>query len=57
MNDGFHDTICHTDDGGKSTQTRVDKGVRYTMRCLNEILTKLAETPRQRHLARRGVGT
>lgn len=45
MNDDFHDTICHTDAGDKSTQTRVDKGVRYTMRCLNEFLTKLAETP------------
>jgi hypothetical protein len=45
MNDDFHDTICHTDAGDKSTQTRVDKGVKYTMRCLNEFLLKLKATP------------
>jgi hypothetical protein len=45
MNDDFHDTICHNDAGDKSTQTRVDTGVQYTMRCLNEFLTKLMNTP------------
>jgi len=45
MNDDFHDTICHTDAGDKSNQVRVDKGVQYTMRCLNEFLTKLKSTP------------
>jgi hypothetical protein len=45
MNDDFHDTICHTDAGDKSTQTRVDKGVKYTLRCLNEFLLKLKATP------------
>jgi len=45
MNDDFHDTICHTDPGDKSNQTRVDTGVQYTMRCLNEFLTKLKNTP------------
>jgi len=45
MNDDFHDTICHTDAGDKSTQTRVDTGVQYAMRCLNEFLTKLMNTP------------
>jgi hypothetical protein len=45
MNDDFHDTICHTDAGDKSNQARVDTGVQYTMRCLNEFLTKLQSTP------------
>jgi len=45
MNDDFHDTICHTDTGDKSNQPRVDTGVQYTMRCLNEFLTKLMNTP------------
>ena len=45
MNDDFHDTICHTDAGDKSNQPRVDTGVQYTMRCLNEFLTKLKEMP------------
>jgi hypothetical protein len=44
MNADFHDTICHTDAGDKSNQPRVDTGVQYTMRCLNEFLVKLAET-------------
>lgn len=45
MNDDFHDTICHGDPGDQSSQPRVDKGVIYTMRCLNEFLTKLKNTP------------
>jgi uncharacterized protein DUF1552 len=45
MNDDFHDTICHTDPGDKSNQPRVDTGVQYTMRCLNEFLSKLKNTP------------
>lgn len=44
MNADFHDTICHTDAGDKSTQTRVDKGVQYTMRCLAELLTLMKGT-------------
>lgn len=45
MNDDFHDTICHTDAGDTSSQPRVDTGVLYAMRCLNELLTKLKATP------------
>ncbi|WP_438021778.1 DUF1552 domain-containing protein [Sorangium sp. So ce233] len=45
MNDDFHDTICHGDPGDQSDQPRVDKGVIYTMRCLNEFLAKLKSTP------------
>jgi hypothetical protein len=45
MNDDFHDTICHTDAGDESNQPRVDTGVLYTMRCLNELLLKLQATP------------
>jgi hypothetical protein len=45
MNDDFHDTICHGDAGDESNQPRVDTGVMYAMRCLNEFLTKLASTP------------
>ncbi|WP_437497339.1 DUF1552 domain-containing protein [Sorangium sp. So ce1099] len=45
MNDDFHDTICHGDAGDQSSQPRVDKGVIYTMRCLNEFLAKLKSTP------------
>ncbi len=44
MNADFHDTICHTDAGDKSNQPRVDTGVQYTMRCLNEFLVKLKNT-------------
>lgn len=44
MNDDFHDTICHGDPGDQSSQPRVDKGVLYAMRCLNEFLTKLKNT-------------
>jgi hypothetical protein len=45
MNDDFHDTICHGDPGDQSNQPRVDIGVLYAMRCLNEFLTKLRDTP------------
>lgn len=45
MNADFHDTICHTDAGDASSQVRVDTGVKYTMRCLNEFLTLMASTP------------
>ncbi len=45
MNADFHDTICHTDAGDASNQPRVDTGVQYTMRCLNEFLTNLSSTP------------
>jgi hypothetical protein len=45
MNDDFHDTICHGDAGDPSNQPRVDTGVLYAMRCLNEFLLKLKDTP------------
>lgn len=45
MNDDFHDTICHGDPGDESSQPRVDTGVLYTMRCLNEFLRKLESLP------------
>lgn len=45
MNDDFHDTICHGDAGDASSQTRVDTGVLYAMRCFNEMLTSFANTP------------
>ena len=45
MNADFHDTICHTDAGDKANQPRVDKGVKYTMRCLAEFLTSMKSTP------------
>lgn len=45
MNDDFHDIICHGDDGDQSNQPRVDTGVQYAMRCLNEFLEKFAATP------------
>ena len=38
MNDDFHDTICHTDQGDNSHQTRVNRGVVYTMECLATFL-------------------
>lgn len=44
MNADFHDTICHTDAGDKSSQPRVDKGVQYTMRCLAELLASMKAT-------------
>jgi hypothetical protein len=45
MDDDFHDTICHGDAGDQSNQPRVDTGVMYAMKCLNEFLTKLKNTP------------
>ena len=42
MNDDFHDTICHTDAGTNSTQTRVNRGVIYAMQSLAVFLEKLA---------------
>jgi hypothetical protein len=45
MNDDFHDTICHGDDGDQSNQPRVDTGVLYAMRCLNEFLVKMKNLP------------
>jgi hypothetical protein len=45
MNDDFHDTICHGDDGDESSQPRVDTGVIYAMQCLAEFLTNLKNTP------------
>jgi hypothetical protein len=45
MDADFHDTICHGDAGDQSNQPRVDKGVQYTMTCLNEFLTQLKNTP------------
>jgi hypothetical protein len=44
MNDDFHDTICHGDAGDASSQARVDIGVQYAMRSLNEFLTSLEQT-------------
>lgn len=38
MNDDFHDTICHTDAGNNSQQTRVNRGVIYAMECLATLL-------------------
>jgi hypothetical protein len=45
MNADFHDTICHTDAGDASDQPRVDVGVLYAMRCLNDFLLSLKNTP------------
>lgn len=45
MNDDFHDTICHGDAGDQSSQPRVNTGVLYAMRCLNELLVKMRDTP------------
>jgi hypothetical protein len=45
MDDDFHDTICHGDAGDQSSQTRVHTGVMYTMRCANEFLQKMKDTP------------
>jgi hypothetical protein len=41
MNDDFHDTICHTDAGDNAHQTRVNRGVIYTMQCLATLLTRM----------------
>jgi hypothetical protein len=45
MNDDFHDTICHTDPGDNASQTRVHRGVVYTMSCLATFLQKLQALP------------
>jgi hypothetical protein len=45
MNADFHDVICHNDAGSESDQPRVDTGVLYAMRCLNEFLLNLKNTP------------
>jgi hypothetical protein len=45
MDDDFHDTVCHGDAGDDANQPRVDTGVLYAMRSLNEFLTKLKDTP------------
>jgi hypothetical protein len=44
MNADFHDTICHMDAGNESDQPRVDTGVLFAMRCLNEFLTNMKNT-------------
>jgi len=44
MNADFHDTICHGDTGDQSNQPRVDTGVQYVVKCLNEFLTKMRAT-------------
>lgn len=41
MNDDFHDTICHTDAGDNAHQTRVNRGVIYTMECLATFLESM----------------
>jgi hypothetical protein len=45
MNDDFHDTICHTDPGDSLSQTRVHRGVVYTMQCLATFLERLRALP------------
>jgi hypothetical protein len=45
MDDDFHDTICHGDAGDESNQPRVNTGVMYAMRSLNEFLVNLQNTP------------
>ncbi len=42
MNDDFHDVICHGDPGDASEQTRVHRGVVYTMEALAVFLEKMA---------------
>lgn len=44
MNADFHDTINHGDGSSQTTQPRVEKGVLYAMKCLNEFLTKFKGT-------------
>jgi hypothetical protein len=44
MNADFHDTICHGDAGDMTSQPRVDTGVQYVVKCLNEFLTKMQAT-------------
>jgi hypothetical protein len=45
MNADFHDTICHNDADTDTEQPRVDTGVLYTMKCLNEFLLNMKNTP------------
>jgi hypothetical protein len=45
MNADFHDTVCHGDAGDQTSQPRVDTGVQYVVKCLNEFLTKMQATP------------
>ena len=45
MNDDFHDTICHTDAGDNAHQTRVHRGVVYTMQALAAFVGRLAAMP------------
>jgi hypothetical protein len=45
MDDDFHDTICHGDAGTDSNQPRVETGVLYAMKCLNEFLVNLKNLP------------
>jgi len=45
MNDDFHDTICHTDAGDNAHQTRVNRGVIYTMQALSAFVGRLAAMP------------
>ncbi|HYO98491.1 MAG TPA: DUF1552 domain-containing protein [Polyangiaceae bacterium] len=44
MDTDYHNKICHEEAGDESQQTRVNKGVLYTMQCLNELLTKFSAT-------------
>ncbi len=44
MNADFHDTINHGDGTNQTNQPRVEKGVLYAMKCLNELLTKFKST-------------
>jgi hypothetical protein len=44
MNADFHDTICHGDGNSQTTQPRVEKGVQYVLKSLNEFLTKFNAT-------------
>jgi hypothetical protein len=45
MDDDFHDTICHNDADTDTEQARVNTGVLYAMRCLNEFLLNMKNTP------------
>jgi hypothetical protein len=45
MDDDFHDTICHNDADTDTEQPRVNTGVLYTMKCLNEFLLNMKNSP------------
>jgi hypothetical protein len=45
MDDDFHDTICHNDADTDTEQARVNTGVLYAMKCLNEFLLNMKNTP------------